>query len=196
MKLYYATGACSLASHIVVEELGVEVEKVKVNLRERENRKPEYLAINWKGKVPALGLDDGQVLTENPVIEMYLADTHPKGGLLAALGEPARYRALEWLAWSSSFVQPLLGPLFHNPTPEQRENGQKALDTFSHRLDGKSYVLGDRFSIADSYTLVFLGWAKLFKLELGAGHKAAAEKLLARPAVQRALAVEGLKLEV
>src|SRR5215471_12924986 len=111
MKLYFSNGACSLASHIVLEEAGAKYEAVKVNLRDGEQRKPEYLKINWKGKVPALQLDGGQVITENPVIHAWVADAHPRAGLLAPVGELARARALEWTAWCASYVQPAFAPL-------------------------------------------------------------------------------------
>ncbi len=197
MKLYYSPGACSLAAHIVLEESGAKYETARVNLREGEQRKPEYLKINWKGKVPALQLDGGQVLTENPAIQSYVADTHAAAGLLAPVGELERYRALEWLAWCASFVQPSIGPLWRpNATPEQRETAQQAINLFDQRLAGKKFVLGERFSAADSYTLVFWRWAKGLKLEPGAAHRHAAEQLLARPAVGRVLADEGLKAEL
>src|SRR5947209_7649496 len=112
MKLHFAPGACSLASHIVLEESGARYEAAKVNLREGEQRKPEYLKINPKGKVPALVLDDGQVLTENPVIQAYVADANPQSKLLAPAGQLARWRALEWTAWCASGIQPAFGPLF------------------------------------------------------------------------------------
>ncbi len=197
MKLYYSPGACSLAAHIVLEESGAKYEAQRVSLRDGEQRKPDYLKINWKGKVPALALEGGQVLTENPVIQSYVADTHARAGLLAPVGELERYRALEWLAWCASFVQPSIGPLWHPPvTDAQREAAQKAIDHFDHHLQGKKFVLGDRFSIADSYTIVFWRWAKGLKLSPGAAHRSAVEQLLARPAVERVIADEGIKVEL
>src|SRR5438094_3152485 len=98
MKLYYSKGSCSLASHIVLEEVGATFETQRINLREGEQKKPEYLQINRKGKVPALALDGGEVLTENPAIMSFIADTYPDARLLAAPGQLERYRALEWLA--------------------------------------------------------------------------------------------------
>jgi glutathione S-transferase len=116
--------------------------------------------------------------------------------VLAPVGDLQRYRALEWLAWSASWVQPNLGPLFHpGATPEQREAAQKAIDAFAAKLAGKSFVLGDQFSIADSYTIVFYRWAQSFKLDLR-GLKHNVEKLVDRPAVQRALEAEGIKIEI
>ncbi|HZS39861.1 MAG TPA: glutathione S-transferase N-terminal domain-containing protein [Polyangia bacterium] len=207
MKLYYATGACSLASHLVLEEAGARYEAVKVSLREGEQRRPEYLKINPKGKVPVLVLDDGQVLTENPVIQTYVADLHPKAGLLAPPATLERTRTLEWTAWCASGVQPAIGLHFAIERLVEGEAAQAAfrekvkvgaeaqLALFDRWLEGKKYVLGDKFSVADSYTLVFYHWATFLKLNIGAAHRAAAKTLLARPAVQRVLADEGLKLE-
>jgi glutathione S-transferase len=206
MKLYYTSGACSLASHIVLEESGAKYDTAQVNLREGEQRKPEYLKLNPKGKVPLLILDDGQPLTENPVIQSYVADAHPQAKLLAPAGQVARWRALEWTAWCASGVQPMFGPFFHasrskDPAEQAalREKGrtglQPILALFDRGLEGKKYVLGDHFSIADSYTLVFYNWSKSFGLEVGAAHHLAVKTLLARPAIERVLAAEGIKIE-
>jgi len=207
MKLYYSPGACSLAAHIVLEEAGAKYETVKLSLREGDQRKPEYLQKNPKAKVPLLELDNGEFLTENPAIQTYVADTYAQAGLLPPVGDLARIRALEWLAWCASSIHPAYGLLFGNKRLIDGEEAQKSLfdksvhnlqaqlDAFDRGLTGKTYVLGDRFSAADSYTLVFYNWAKNFPLKIGPAHKAAAEKLLTRPAVQRAFATEGLKAE-
>jgi len=195
MKLYFSNGSCSLASHIALEEAGARFEAQRVNLREGEQRKPEYLAVNPKGKVPALDLDGGAVLTENPAIISYVADTHPQAGLLAAPGELARARAQEWLAWCASTVHRDFSPLFREPSNvEQKKLVQSHLDQFEAWLGGP-YVLGDRFSAADCYTLVFTLWAPRFGLTLGSKTRAAAKQLLERPAVQRAVTTQQLKFE-
>lgn len=208
MKLFYSPGACSLASHIVLEESGAKFETVKVNLKEGEQRKPEYLKINPKGKVPALVLDDGQVITENPAIMGHIANTHTQSGLLPPVGDIARTRAIEWLAWCSSGVHPMFGLIFaaarfmegeeaqKKLAEKGRELAQKQLDLFDQGLQGKAYVLGERPSIADAYTPVFWHWAKHLELSPGPSHKASVEKLLTRPAVQRALTAEGLELRL
>jgi glutathione S-transferase len=206
MKLYFAPGACSLASHIVLEESGAKYETQRVNLREGEQRKPEYLRVNWKGKVPALAVDDTQVLTENPVIMQWVADEHAPGKLLAPTGDLKRARALEWLAWCASGIQPQFGPLFRAAafadSPEGQELVQKKaratltqlFETFASKIQGE-FVLG-QFSIADAYTLVFANWAKGFQIPIGDAHRASARALIARPAVARVLEQEGLKLEL
>jgi glutathione S-transferase len=195
MKLYFSNGSCSLASMIALEEAGVTYEGVRINLREGEQRKDDYLKINAKGKVPSLALDDGTVLTENPAIISFIADTHPDAGLLAAPGEIARAKAQEWMAWCSSAVHVSMGPLFRNRDDEaQRKLVQENLDRYDAWLKGP-FVLGDRFSAADCYTPVFTLWAGLFGLQIGDKLRRSAKAVLARPAVQQAIKKQQLKFE-
>src|SRR3954463_1080384 len=112
MKLYSSSGSCSLASHQILEESGAKFEAQRLNLREGDQRKPEYLKLNPKGKVPTLELDDGTVITENPAIISWIADSHPQANLLAKPGELQRAKAQEWLAWCASAVHPSFGVLF------------------------------------------------------------------------------------
>ncbi|HEX8953734.1 MAG TPA: glutathione binding-like protein [Polyangia bacterium] len=194
MKLFFSNGSCSLASHIVLEEAGARFEAQRVNLREGEQRGAAYLAVNPKAKVPALAVDGG-VITENPAIMSYVADTHPQAGLLAAPGELARAKAQEWMAWCASTVHRDFSPLFRAPDDaEQRALVQSHLDRYEAWLKGP-YVLGDRFSVADSYTLVFTLWALRFGLTVGPKMRASAKTLLERPAVQRAVTTQQLKFE-
>jgi glutathione S-transferase len=195
MKLYFSNGSCSLASHIALEEAGAQFEAQRINLREGEQRKPEYLKINPKGKVPALQLDDGTVLTENPAIISYVADTHPQAGLLAAPGQVARAKAQQWLAWCASTVHVAFSPLFRNRDDAERlQLVQKHLDEFDAWLGG-TFVLGDQLSAADAYTLVFTGWATVFGLKIGERMRASARALLQRPGVKRAVTTQQLKFE-
>jgi glutathione S-transferase len=203
MKLYYSSGSCSLASHIALEEAGARFDTHRLNLREGEQRRPEYLKINPKGKVPALQLDDGAVLTENPAIISYVADTHPRSGLLAAPGELARARAQEWMAWCASAIHPSFGPLFgalrtQAPADEAaRATVQGHLDRFDQWLAGKPFVLGEQRSAADAYTMVFYNWGRnLFGLRIGDHIKKSVKALLELPGVQRALATQEVKIEV
>jgi glutathione S-transferase len=207
MKLYYSSGSCSLASHIVLEEAGATFEAVRLNLREGEQKKPEYLKINPKAKVPSLVLDDGQVLTENPAIMSYVADTHPAAELLPPVGELARARAQEWLAWCASAIHAAtFGPMFAAGRIADAAEKQATLERlkatlaqqmemFDGGLEGKSFVLGE-FSIADAYTLVFANWMRLFGLTPGDNIKRSVKALLARPGVQRAVTTQQLKIEV
>jgi len=202
MKLYFSNGSCSLASHIALEEAGAKFDTHRLNLREGEQRKPEYLKINPKGKVPALQLDDGTILTENPAIISYVADTHPQAGLLAAPGELRRAKAQEWLAWCASTIHPTFGPMFGalsrgvQPDEAHKATTQGFLDQFDKWLAGKRFVLDDQFSGADAYTLVFTGWIKLFGLRLGENTQRSAKALLERPGVQRAVQTQQLKFEL
>jgi glutathione S-transferase len=195
MKLYFSNGSCSLASHIALEESGAKFETQRINLREKEQMTPEFLKINPKHKVPTLVLDDGTVLTENPAIISYVADTHPQAKLLAAPGELARAKAQEWLAWCASTVHISFGPLFRNKDDEaQKKLVQGYLDQYNDWLEG-TFVLGEQFSAADCYTLVFTGWATLFGLKIGDKMRASAKALLKRDGVKRAVATQQLKFE-
>jgi glutathione S-transferase len=194
LKLYFSNGSCSLASHIALEEANAAFETQRINLREKEQKTPAYLAVNPKGKVPALAVD-GAVLTENPAIISYVADTHPDAKLLAAPGELARAKAQEWLAWCSSTVHISFGPLFRDKdNAEQKQVVQENLDRYDAWTQG-TYVLGESFSAADCYTLVFTGWARQFGLTVGPKMRASAKALLKRPGVQRAVATQQLKFE-
>src|ERR1700761_8588730 len=119
MKLYYSPGACSLSPHIVARELGLSIELEKADLGSKKTASGgDFLAINPKGQVPTLVLDDGQVLTEGPVIVQYLADKKPDGGLLPAAGTMERYRVQEWLNFITSELHKGYTPLFGANTPE------------------------------------------------------------------------------
>lgn len=199
MKLYYSQGSCSLASHIVMEEAGLKFDAARLDLAKGEQKKPEFTAINEKAKVPTLVLDSGAVLTENPAIMSYVADTTPAAKLLPQVGDVERAKAQEWLAWSASTVHPSFGPLFHAPGGKASDEAvaavQTNLDRFDKWLTGKKFVLGDKFSIADAYTIVFYNWGKKFKLNIGPHHLASVKALLEREGVQRALHTQGLKVE-
>lgn len=196
MKLFYSSGSCSLASHITLEEAGAKFDAHRIDLRQGEQKSPEYRKINPKGKVPALQVSDESVITENPAIISYVADTHPQSSILAKPGELARAKAQEWLAWCASTVHVSFGPLFRNKDDvEARKAVQANLDSFDQWLGG-TYVLGDTFSAADAYTLVFTLWAKKFGLTVGDRMTASAKALLARPGVQRAVTTQQLKFDL
>ena len=200
MKLYYVPGACSMAPHITLREAGLsfEIEKMDPATRRTEHGE-DYLKVNPKGSVPALRLDNGEVLTEVAVILQYLADQKPSSGLAPAAGSMARYRLAEWLNYISSEVHKQLGPFF-NPKlpPEWREHQinllSKRFDILAERLKSHPYLMGDSFTVADAYLSVVLNWTKLFKLDLGKW-PALTEylgRIAARPSVQAALKAEGL----
>jgi len=200
MKLYYYPGACSMAPHIILREAGYPFDLDKVDLAKKQTASGEdYTKVNPKGYVPALRLDDGQVLTEAGAILQYLADHKPDSGLAPKAGTMERYRLMEWLNFIASEIHKTLGALF-NPkiTPEWKDN-QIALfgrrcDILARALDGKQYLLADKFSVADAYLFTILSWANLFKLDMSKwpALQSYTTRIAARPAVQQAMKAEGL----
>lgn len=200
MKLFLKPGACSLASHIVLEELGRPYETEAVDLAKKVTASgADFWAINPKGYVPALLLDDGDLLTEGPAILQYLADQVPELNLAPANGSKARYQLQSWLAFIGTEVHKNFTPFF-NPaaTPEMRElaraNLQRRLGYINDQLADRDFLMGDTFSVADAYLFTVVGWAKFVQLDLSAWpHLIAFQgRVAARPATQRALKAEGL----
>jgi len=200
MKLYYYPGACSMAPHIVLHEAQYtfEIEAVDFDTG-RTAGGGDFLAINPKGYVPALQLDDGGTLTEGIAILLYLADHRPEAGLAPAPGTLERYRLLEWLVFISSELHKTLGALF-DPVivPEWKEN---RLALFGRRCDylvdtlGDSpYLTGAAYSIADAYLFTILRWTGLFDIDMGRWPVLAdyAVRIAGRPAVNAAMRAEGL----
>lgn len=196
MKLYHAPGACSTASRIVLEEAGIAVEPVEVNLRDKTLPDgTSFLSINPKGQVPALVLDDGEVLTEGAVIMQYIADQAPASGLLPAPGNMARYRVLEWTNYIATELHKTFSPLNRpNTPPEFREITRAALlprvfGVLNDRLAVSEYLAGDTFSIADAYAFVVLGWTKRQDIDLSAwpNIQTYLTRIEVRPSVKAAL---------
>jgi len=199
MNLYYSPGACSLAPHIVMREAGFPVELKKVDLKAKQFEGGDYKQVNGKGYVPAVKLDDGSVLTEAPVIMQYLADQKPDAGLAPKAGSMERYRLQEWLNFITSELHKGMGNFFN---PALTDDWRKAvtdrlslrMDWLSKQLEGKKYLMGDKFSVADAYLFVILNWAAPSKFDMGKWpvlqeyHK----RVAARPKVQEALKAEGL----
>jgi len=200
MKLYYYPSACSMAVHIALREAGIPFDLDKVDLaKHRTENGDSYYQVNPKGYVPALELDDGQVLTEDAVLLQYVADLKPASGLAPQAGTMERYRLMEWLNFIASEMHKALGALF-NPkiTPEWKDN-QIALfgrrcDFVVKALGGKPYLMGDKFTIADAYLFTILGWANFFKLDMSKWPALTdyAGRIAARPAVQATMKAEGL----
>ncbi len=200
MKLYYAPGACSMTPHIVLRETGHKFDLEKVDIPNKKTEKgDDYWKINPKGYVPALKLDDGQVLTEVGVIAQYLADQKPDSGLAPKQGTMDRYRLMEWMNFISSEVHKQIGALF-NPkmTPEMKEVQKgvvtRRLDALEKMLQGGQYAMGDKFSVADVYLFNILNWTKLHDIDLAKwpNAKALFDRVGARPKVQETLKAEGL----
>ncbi len=200
MKLYYSPGACSLASHIALNEAGLPYEAVKVDLKNKHiPGGGDYLAINEKGSVPALGLDDGGVLTESAVILQYVADQNPGSGLAPAHGTFARYRFAEWLNYIATEIHKGFGPLWHPQTDEARAATRAALfkrfDYVEKRLASTPFLMGDAFTVADAYLFTILNWTNFLKMDLSPwpGLQQFMARVRARPAVAQTLHEEGLK---
>ena len=199
MKLYFAPGACSLCPHIVVLEAGLAAETVQVNLKAHQLPDgSDYYAINPRGYVPLLELDDGQRITENAAIVQYLAERAPDRGLLPPAGTLARTRVQEWLAFVGSELHKGFSPLFNPALPEEAKPifKKKLLDRFgwvNQQLAGKSYLMGETFTVADAYLFVITGWASRVGVDIAGLENLAAHqaRMRQRPAVQAALQAEG-----
>jgi glutathione S-transferase len=200
MKLYYSPGACSLAPHIVLNELGQSYDLEKVDLAAKKTETGgDYTAVNGKGYVPTLDLGKGEVLTEVSTILQYLADKAGNSGLLPAFGSMERYRAMETLNFIASELHKGIGGLFNKAMPD---DGKKAIiDRLERRfawldtqLAKKPYLLGDTYSVADAYAFTVLGWTKWLNVDLSpyAHIVAYLDRVGQRPAVQAALKKEGL----
>jgi glutathione S-transferase len=193
MKLYLAPGACSLADHIALHEAGLDFDHVRVDLRtKRTEDGRDFNEVNPKGYVPALVLDDGQVLTENAAILSWIAEQAPR---LAPGGSLGRTRLIEMLAFiGSELHKPFVRALF----PTSDDDKQAAEDAIRRRLAflaerlGGDYLFGSEVSVADAYLYVMLRWAEMQSIEVPEPLAAFARRMEARPAVRQALQDEGL----
>ncbi|HVJ24904.1 MAG TPA: glutathione transferase GstA [Burkholderiales bacterium] len=200
MKLYYAPGACSLSPHIVSRELGLAIELKKVNTKDKSvEGGGDFWKVNPRGYVPALELDNGQILTEGPAIVQYLADQKPDSGLAPKNGSFERYRLQEWLNFLTTEVHKQFSPLFKPNTPEDykkiaKENLAARFDWLDQQLAGKDYLMGKQFTVADAYAFVLLNWTKFQSIDLSKwpNLQAFQARVGARPKVQEALQAEGL----
>ena len=200
MKLYYMPAACSLATHIALREAALPFELERVGRDKKTQSGEDYLAVNPKGSVPALKLDNGEVLTEAAVIQQYIADKVPAKKLVPAAGTPERYRVQEWLNYISSEVHKGIGQLFNPAMPEdykaavKKSLGERQLPFLEKALAGKDYLFG-QFSVADGYLFTVLRWTNIHKIDLSGYPNISAfmKRMAARPAVQEALKAEGLE---
>lgn len=198
MKLYYFPHACSLAPHIVLRELALPFELVRVDNQAKTTANGEdFLQINPKGYVAALQLDSGEVLTEASAILQYLADLKPTAGLAPANGSWARVRLQEWLNFIATEIHGGLAVFFNAAIQgEVRAMFQatlfKRLAILEQTLEGQAYLLGAQYSVADAYLFVVLRWAAFHDIDLGEWPALAAfqQRIGQRPAVVAALAAE------
>lgn len=200
MKLYYSPGACSLSPHIALHEAGLAFEAVAAPTK--THKLPDgsdYYLVNPLGYVPFLALDSGETLREGPAIVQYIADQVPNKNLAPANGTLPRYRLQEWLTFIGTEIHKTFSPLFNPATPEEAKGmfRDKLASRFEHvdrQLEGKQYVMGDHFSVADAYLYVVTRWTKPMNIDISRfrnlqAHHARVEE---RPAVQEALKAEKL----
>jgi glutathione S-transferase len=201
MKLYYSPYVCSLSPHIALREAGIEFELERVDPKTKRTQSGEdYLAINPKGYVPALRLDDGELLTEGPAIVQYIADLRPESGLAPPQGSFERYRLQEWLNYITSELHKQFSPLFAATTPEAMKpllhnKIKQRVALVEERLKQHSYLLGETFSVADGYLFTVLNWARTVRLDLSEFERVNAylARIAERPAVKAALERERQK---
>ena len=200
MKLYYAPGACSLAPHIALSEAQIPADFVKVDLKAHKTENGvDYYTINPKGYVPLLELDNGERLSEGPAIVQYIAAQVPHKNLAPANGTMARYRVQEWLNFITSELHKGIGGLFNPAMPEEakalmRGKAANRLKWVDSQLEGRSYLMGDAFSVADAYLFTVTNWTKHVGVDIAALKNLLAfqKRMAERPAVQAALKAEGL----
>lgn len=198
MKLYYTPGTCSLSPHILLRELDLPFDLVRVDNRSKRTADGgDFLAINPKGYVAALEIDDGRVLTEGPAISQYLADLRPDAGLVPPAGSWARSQLHEWLNFISAEIHGGFGPLFNRDLPEAarawwQARLEKRLDYVAANLLARPALAGDRYGIADIYLYAVLRWAPQLDVELARWPVLVEfqKRIDIRPAVQAALAAE------
>lgn len=201
MILFYSPGACSLSPHIILREIGQDftLEKVDLDKKKTDSGK-NYLTVNPKGQVPALLLDDGNLLTEGIAIVLYLADKSPNTHLIAPTGHLSRYQTISWLTYISSELHKSFGPLLHSDTPEEykkvlRTKLENQFKYLNETLKNNQYLQGNHFTIADVYLFTVLRWAFILKFDLSKYSHLLAyfEQIRKRPSVQVALNAEKLK---
>ena len=200
MKLYFSPGACSLSPHIALREAGIAFDLVPANMKTHTLADgTDFYGINSKGYVPLLELDDGERLSEGAAIVQYIADQAPESHLAPANGTMARYRLQEWLNFITSEIHKGFSPLFNPAMPVEAKTlaKDKLADRFKwldSKLEGRSYLMGDTFSVADAYLFTTANWSKHVGLDISSLANLAAflGRVAARPAVQAAMRAEGL----
>lgn len=200
MKLYYSPGACSLSPHIALLEAGLPYDLVKVDLKAKKlENGDDYLAVNPKGQVPALGLDSGELVTEGPVIVQYIADQAAGKNLAPTDGSPERRKLQELLTFLNGELHKNFSPLFQPVFADDVKDFFRTRLTAKFKyldgqLAGHDYLMGKQFTVADGYLFTLLRWADAHKLDLSMFENLTAykERVAARPKVQEALEKEGL----
>lgn len=205
MKLYYATGTCSLSPHIVALEAGIPLDIERVDIFKSPHVTGiggDFTKVNPNGYVPALELDDGTLLTEGAAIVQYLADLRPASKLAPAAGTRERYRLQSWLNFVASELHKMYSPwLFH---PEYGAQAQEVargkiaerLAYVENHLGNGPFLMGETFTVADAYLFTIVGWSAFAKVDLSTFPRLRAymDRIGARPKVQEAMLAEGMKL--
>jgi len=200
MKLYYSPGACSLSPHIVAREAGLPLTLIRVDTKSKKTAAgDDYLAINGKGYVPLLELDDGTRLTEGPAIVQYLADRVPQKPLAPANGTMERYKLQEWLNFITSEIHKQFSPLFDATMPDEMKTRQRdklagRFDWLAVQLGDRDYLMGATFTVADAYLFTVLNWTQWTGIDRSRWPvlDRYVARVAARPEVQDALRAEGL----
>jgi glutathione S-transferase len=201
MKLYYSPAACSLAPHIVAREAGVAIDLVRVDLAtHRTEAGEDYVAINPRGYVPLLELDDGTRLTEVAVLVQVLADMAPAAGLLPPAGTLDRVRVQGWLNFVATELHKAFSPwLWHKETAAETQHAVRDMlarrfGELDRHLADSPFLHGDRFTVADAYAFAIVRWSRLLRVDLEPfpAIEAYLSRIAARPRVQEAMTAEGL----
>lgn len=200
MKLYYSPGACSLSPHIALREAGLDFDLALASTKTKKLADgSDFNLVNPKSQVPVLELNDGQRLTEGPAIVQYIADQAPDKKLAPAAGTLERYRLMEWLNFITSELHKSFSPLFNPAMPEEGKAVYRArlgdrLKWVDSQLEGKDYLMGAQFTVADGYLFTVAGWGKHVGVDISGLKQLPAYmgRVAARPAVQEALKAEGL----
>jgi glutathione S-transferase len=199
MKLYYAMATCSHAPHIALREAGLPFSLVRFDMKGRTLDGGAPLeAVNDKGFVPVLELDDGQRLTEVAVLLQYIADLAPQTGLAPKAGTMERYRLMEWLNFIATEVHKAYWPLFHDGAEVEnvkaREKLGRNFTLIEKRLGAGPWLMGEQFTVADAYLVTVLNWARAGGIDLAKWPvlKEYRDRVRARPAVIEAMQAEGM----
>ncbi len=206
MKLFYKAGTCSLAPHIVLNELNMIYELESVDLATKVSVSGDYKKINPKGSVPALRMDNGEILTEGAIISQFLADQKMESGLLPKYGTMERYRTLEMMNFIATDVHKSFSPLFGADKIVKNVEGKTEMKMYyvetvkskigllSDKLGTNDYLMGTQFTIADAYLFTVLGWSKYVGIDLSAWSNIMSymNRVSERPAVMKAMKAEGL----
>jgi glutathione S-transferase len=199
MKLYYSPGACSQAPHILLHEIGLSHDAERVDLRQKVTESGRnYLEINPKGSVPALELDNGEVLTENAVVLQYLGDRSSATDVLPPIGQFRRYRVLELVNFITTELHKSFAPLFSPDAGDETKafmtkNIEKKLDYLEKKLGEGPYLMGEDLTLPDPYLFVIASWAdKMMGLDRWPNLRAFRERMMQRPSVRHVLRFEGL----